>query len=207
MATRAFLARIRAGGTVARMRASSPLLACLTIFAFAASVAACGKPKQADDPTNESTHKAPSDDGTSVAKWEGATTPPPSSGGSETKPKGPAISSVHEGVRQRTDEYDKEATEVVIKRAARQVKENCGAAKDDNGKASGPWGKATLQIQLGHNGHSKGVTVPSPFQGKASGNCVEKAFTNLTFPPWAGSDTEVSWEVELLPAGGVPEKK
>ena len=35
------------------------------------------------------------------------------------------------------------------------------------GKASGPWGKATLQIQLGKNGHSKGVTVLA-----ASGDAV-----------------------------------
>ena len=185
------------------MRASFPLVAGLMISLFAASVGACGKPKQADDPTNESTHKP--DDGTGAAKWEGSSSTPSSSG--EAKPKGPALSSVNEGVTRRTDEYDKEATEVAVKRAARQVKDNCGAAKDENGKASGPWGKATLMIQLGHNGHSRGVSVPAPFQGKASGNCVEKAFTNLTFPPWAGADTEISWEVELVPVSGAAPKK
>src|SRR3954447_22640399 len=112
------------------MRASTPLLVGLTVFALVST--ACGKPKQADDPTNESTHKK-SDDGTESTKWEGATTPPPS----ETKPKVASTTSVNEGVTRRTDEYDKEATEIVVKRAARQVKENCGAAKDDNGKATG----------------------------------------------------------------------
>ena len=189
------------------MRASNPLLAGVTIFALGLSalpgLSACGKPKQADDPSNESTHKPPSDDGTGSTKWEGATTPPHPS---ENKPRGPGTSSVNEAATRRTDEYDKEATEIVVKRAARQVKENCGAAKDDNGKAVGPWGKATLQIQLGHNGHSKGLTVPAPFQGKPAGNCVEKAFTNLTFPPWGGSDTEISWEVELVQPGA-PDKK
>ena len=185
------------------MRARTPLLTGLTIFALVSS-AACGKPKQADDPTNESTHKPPSDDGTASTKWEGATTPPPSSTG-QTGSRGPGAH-VNEGATRRSDEYDKEATEIVMKRAARQVKENCGAAKDDTGKAIGPWGKATLQIQLGHNGHSKGLTVPAPFQGKPTGNCVEKAFANLTFPPWGGSDTEVSWEVELVPIGA-PDKK
>ena len=43
-----------------------------------------------------------------------------------------------EAPRQRTDQYDKDATEIVIKRAARQVKDNCGAAKGDDGKATGP---------------------------------------------------------------------
>ena len=178
------------------MRAT-PLLAGVTILALSVMSAACGKPKQADDPTNESTHKPTTDDGTASTKWEGASTPPPS----ETKPRGPGVSSVNEAATRRTDEYDKEATEIVVKRAARQVKENCGAAKDDTGKATGPWGKGTLQIQLGHNGHSKGLTLPAQFQGKPTGNCIEKAFTNLTFPPWAGGDTEISWEIELLPAG------
>jgi len=99
----------------------------------------------------------------------------------------------------RVDQYDKEHTEVVLKRAARQVKNNCGAAKDESGKAAGPWGKAVVQVDLGHNGHSKGVTVPAPYRGTSVGNCVEMAFTNLTFPPWSGSDTLVDWEVELIP--------
>jgi hypothetical protein len=42
------------------------------------------------------------------------------------------------------------------------------------------------------------VTVPAPYQGKPTGNCVEKAFSSLTFPPWGGADTEISWEVELV---------
>ena len=104
-----------------------------------------------------------------------------------------------EAATRRNNQYDKEATEVVIKRAARQVKENCGHAKDDTGKATGPWGKATLQIQLGAAGRWKGVTIPPPYQGKPVGNCVEKAFSNLTYPPWGGADTEVSWEVEMRP--------
>ena len=78
------------------------------------------------------------------------------------------------------------------------MKENCGQAKDEDGKAVGPWGKTTIQVQLGHNGRSKGTTVPSPFQGKPTGNCVEKAFANLTFPPWSGADAQVDWEVELV---------
>jgi hypothetical protein len=182
------------------MRAS--FLACSSFFVLAAAVAGCNvKPKQVGDPSSENTPKP--DDGTGTSKWEG-TTP------QEAKPKpaaGAAGGGVQEGVARNTDVYDKEATEVVIKRAARQVKENCGAAKGEDGKATGPWGKATLQIQLGRNGHSKGVTVPAPYQGKPTGNCVEKAFTNLTFPPWGGADTEVNWDVELInPAEPAPKK-
>ncbi|HSO32649.1 MAG TPA: hypothetical protein VLT33_09035, partial [Labilithrix sp.] len=65
------------------MRASTLVLAGVTVFALGSTFACGGKPKQADDPSNESTHKPPSDDGTGSTKWEGASTPPPPS---ETKP-------------------------------------------------------------------------------------------------------------------------
>jgi hypothetical protein len=97
-----------------------------------------------------------------------------------------------------SDTYDKEATEVSLKRAARQVKQNCGLAKDANGKAAGPWGTTKVSVVLGHNGHSKISTVPSPFEGTPTGRCTVQAFSNLTFPPWAGADITVEWDVELV---------
>ena len=178
------------------------LFACSSVLVLGlVGLVACGaKPKQVGDPSSENSSKSEES-----PKWEGAAPPEekakPSGGGG-----GGGVGAT-EAPTHRTDVYDKEATEVVLKRAARQVKENCGAAKDDTGKAVGPWGKATLQIQLGRNGHSKSVTVPAPYQGKPSGNCVEKAFTNLTFPPWGGSDTEITWDVELVNPAAPPEKK
>jgi hypothetical protein len=158
-------------------------------------VVACGAGKRetAKDPSEEkpSAEETPKWEGASVVKEE-PNAPQKAGGGG-----GGGGSRVNEAPKQRTDQYDKEATEVVLKRATRQVKDNCGAAKDDSGKATGPWGKATLQIILGHNGHSKNITVPPPYQGKPTGNCVEKAFTNLTFPPWAGADTQIDWEIEI----------
>lgn len=99
------------------------------------------------------------------------------------------------------DHYDKEGTEVVLKRAARQVKDNCGHAKDDTGKAAGPWGKTKVSVKLGHNGHSKGATVGAPFDGKPTGKCAVAAFANLTFPPWSGPDEMVDWDVEIPQPG------
>ena len=166
-------------------------LAIVVLGMCAASIVACGVKEKAKEPTDKPAYTD------ETPKWEGASAPDPnaptksSSGGA----------TVNEAPAKRTDQYDKEATEVVLKRAARQVRDNCGQAKDENGKAVGPWGKTTIQVQLGHNGHSKGITVPAPYQGKPTGNCVEKAFTNLTFPPWAGADTEVDWEVELIEPG------
>ena len=127
-------------------------------------------------------------------KWEGPST-------DEPRPKTAGGAKVNEGEARRTDQYDKEATDVVLKRAARQASENCGAAKDDDGKATGPWGKVTVEIQLGHNGHSRAVTVPPPHGEKPVGRCIEKAFTNLTFPPWQGYDTKVTWDVDLVEPG------
>ncbi|HVH44089.1 MAG TPA: hypothetical protein VM925_17180 [Labilithrix sp.] len=161
------------------------------MFATSGLLACGGGKEKAKEPTTDK--PAYTDE---TPKWEGATTPDPNA---PTKSSGG--STVHEAPKQRTDQYDKEGTEVALKRAARQVKDNCGQAKDENGKAVGPWGKATIQVQLGHNGHSKGTTVPPPFQGKPTGTCVEKAFTNLAFPPWAGADTQVDWEVELVEPG------
>jgi hypothetical protein len=160
---------------------------------IAGGLLACGGKEKAKEPTEKPAYTE------ETPKWEGATTPPPDQGPAKSSSGGGAT--VHEAPAKRTDQYDKEATEVVLKRAARQVKENCGQAKDENGKATGPWGKTTIQVQLGHNGHSKGTTVPAPFQGKPTGTCVEKAFTNLTFPPWAGADTQVDWEVEVVEPG------
>src|SRR5262249_57955604 len=101
----------------------------------------------------------------------------------------------------RHDTYDKEGTEVVLKRAARQVKANCGHAKDESGKASGPWGKTNISVQLGHNGRGKGASVPAPFEGKPTGRCAVRAFSNVTFPPWAGLDSPVDWEVAVVEPG------
>jgi hypothetical protein len=156
------------------------------LVVLAAFIAACGgqRATESKDPSNE-TSSTPKEE---TPKWESAEQP-------KTKPSN---ARVNEAPTRRTDQYDKEGTEVALKRSARQVKDNCGQAKDENGKATGPWGKVTIQVMLGSNGHSKGVTVPAPYQGKPVGNCIEKAFTNLSFPPWAGSDTQVDWEVELV---------
>lgn len=164
---------------------------------------ACGKKEEAKDPSAEDKPPAGNDD---TPKWEGASNDPPaksggSSGGGATSSGGGGGATVNEKAGRRHDQYDKEGTEVALKRAARQVKENCGQAKDDNGKAVGPWGKVTIQVALGANGHTKGTTVPAPYQGKPVGTCIERSFMNLSFPPWSGADTQVDWEVELVEPG------
>lgn len=176
----------RSGSSHAPPRRSGGALG-ITVMALSLAAAACGTSEPPKSPENE----APVDE---VPKWEGASAPEPP----KSKSTAPTV---NEAPTRRTDQYDKEATDVVLKRAGRVVKENCGAAKDESGKATGPWGKATLKVLLGANGHSKGVTVPEPYQGKPTGNCVEKAFTNLTFPPWAGTDTQIDWDVEIPQPG------
>jgi hypothetical protein len=99
--------------------------------------------------------------------------------------------------------YDKDNVEMVLRRAAVQVKANCGAATDENGKANGPFGQTKASITLGRNGHVHGVTVPDPYAGKPVGNCVVQAFQNLIFPPYAApADVVVDWDVEIVKFGG-----
>lgn len=131
---------------------------------------------------------------------ERATAPSPSSTGETLTPSAPQK-------QRRSDEYDKEGTEVVLKRAARQVKANCGAATDSNGKPSGPWGKGNMTLVLGHNGHMKEVSIGAPFEGQPTGRCAIQAFKLLTYPPWAGSDMTIDYAVEVVPPTAAPEKK
>src|SRR5580658_510764 len=77
--------------------------------------------------------------------------------------------------------YDKDAVEAELKRAARQVKSACGSATDDEGKATGPWGKITATVTLGRNGHIKQVALPPAYDGKPAGVCVVNAFQKIQF--------------------------
>ncbi len=95
--------------------------------------------------------------------------------------------------------YDKDSVEVELKRGSRQVKANCGAATDDDGHATGPWGKTKAIITLGRNGHVKQVTVPAPYDGKPVAFCIAHSFDKIQFPPYAAdSDAVVDWDVELV---------
>jgi hypothetical protein len=96
--------------------------------------------------------------------------------------------------------YDKELVEAELKRSGRQVKSSCGAATDDEGKATGPWGKVMATITLGRNGHVKDVKLPSSYDGKPAGTCIVHAFQKVQFPPYAApADATVDWEVEVMP--------
>jgi hypothetical protein len=95
--------------------------------------------------------------------------------------------------------YDKDSVEPELKRAARQVKANCGSATDDSGAAPGPWGKTSASVTLGRNGHVKEVTVPSPYDAQPEGVCAVNAFKKIQFPPYASSnDVVVEWDIEFV---------
>lgn len=98
--------------------------------------------------------------------------------------------------------YDKESVDLVLRKAAVQVKGNCGAATDENGKALGPWGKLNVSITLARNGRIKEVAVPPPYADKPVGKCISLAFRNLVYPPYAApTDVVLDWEVELVAPG------
>lgn len=156
---------------------------------------ACGGGKPAEDATSENGSGSGTGDGTGE-------TPTPTATTTATTPKPPPT------VEDNTPKvpYDKEAVEISLNRAARQVKDNCGAVKDDQGKVNGPWGKTTVTVQLGHNGHSKGTTLKAPFDGTGVGRCINNAFTNMIYPPFAGGDTTVDWDVEVSHPDNVAKK-
>ena len=128
-----------------------------------------------------------------------------SSGSASTSGSGSASGSGSGASGTPTEEktpYDKYEVNVVLTRASNQVKNNCGAATDDTGKATGPWGTAKVTITLGRNGRVHGVSVPDPYNGKPVGTCIEHAFQYVIFPPYAApADVTVDREVELHPPG------
>jgi len=95
--------------------------------------------------------------------------------------------------------YDKEAVEAQLKRAAKQVRANCGSASDEEGAKTGPWGNTSATIVLGRNGHVREVTLPAPYSGKPVGDCVVNSFRKIQYPPYnAASDASVNWDVQLV---------
>jgi hypothetical protein len=127
-------------------------------------------------------HKSSGDEDTPKGNTRGSA---PSSSGMDSDSSGPA--------------YDKDAVEAQLKRAAKQVQSNCGAASDDEGNKTGPWGATTATIVLGRNGHVQDVSVPAPYSGKPVGDCVVNSFKKIQFPPYAGSsDATVTWDVKIV---------
>jgi cytoskeletal protein RodZ len=163
---------------------------------WTASAPAATKPTPSDAPSASSDASPPPS--SSSAGSKGVSTSPSVQASPNPPPSHPADNGPHVPSSVGGPSYDRASLEVVLKRAARQVKANCGAATDDSGNASGPWGKTAVTVKLGHNGHSKGGTIPAPFDGKATGNCSVKAFGNLIYEPFAGSDADVDWPVEIL---------
>jgi hypothetical protein len=95
--------------------------------------------------------------------------------------------------------YDKDSVEIELKRAARQIKANCGSATDDSGASPGPWGKTSASLTLGRNGHVKDVSVPAPYDSAPDGVCAANAFKKIQFPPYSSSsDVVIEWDIELV---------
>jgi hypothetical protein len=85
-----------------------------------------------------------------------------------------------------------------LKRAAAQVKKNCGSATEEDGKEHGPWGSTKVSVVIDNNGHSRDATIPSPYDGTAVGRCATQAFQNFQFPPFKGADQHVDVDVEIV---------
>ena len=94
--------------------------------------------------------------------------------------------------------WDRDLTAKELARAARSVKANCGSATDDDGKANGPWGQTQVSVRLHHKGHTKDAAAQGEYANTPVGHCIERAFTNLEFPPWDGHDVTIQYDVEVV---------
>jgi hypothetical protein len=94
--------------------------------------------------------------------------------------------------------WDHDLTAAELARAARSVKANCGSATDTEGNAKGPWGKTQVSVRLHHKGHSKEAKAQGEYAGTPVGHCIERAFTDLQFPPWEGHDVEIQYDIEVV---------
>ncbi|HXN30256.1 MAG TPA: hypothetical protein VN894_00280, partial [Polyangiaceae bacterium] len=120
------------------------------------ALSACGGSKQAKSP--ETCPEGTVLSGEScIADSAGAAKPggEPKAGGDVDSPKasskGPGGSSAGAGGAIAESEvsagsYDKEAVDAQLKRAAKQVRANCGAASDEEGAKTGPWGSTAATI-------------------------------------------------------------
>jgi hypothetical protein len=84
--------------------------------------------------------------------------------------------------------YDKDEIDAKMKRSAKQIKANCGAATDEEGKATGPWGTVHVSVTLGRNGHVKDVAIPDPYKDKPVGTCISRQLMKIIFAPYVASD-------------------
>ena len=157
---------------------------CIAVLGIAA---ACGLAKPAESPSPSD--EKPSGDSTDAATSTGdsdASSPPPAVAKVEAPPApthtAPPPAATPPPAEEEKVPYDKEAVLIALRRAARGVKANCGAATDEDGKVTGPWGKATVTVKLGHNGHARGTVVPAPYDGKPVGKCIASAFAIVIFP-------------------------
>jgi hypothetical protein len=94
--------------------------------------------------------------------------------------------------------WDRDLTAQELARAARSVKANCGSATDDDGNAKGPWGKTQVSVRLHHKGHTKDAKAEGEYAGTPVGHCIERAFSDLHFPPWEGHDVTIEYDIEVV---------
>ncbi len=177
---------------------------CIAVLGIAA---ACGlaKPAESPSPSDEKPSGASTDASTSTEDSDVASPPAPAVTAEVHPAPTHTAAPPPEAPPPATEDkvpYDKEAVLIALRRAARGVKANCGAATDEDGKATGPWGKATVTVKLGHNGHSKGAVVPAPYDGKPVGKCIAQAFAIVIFPPFPGSDATIDIPVEVVQPPG-----
>lgn len=149
-------------------------------------------PVTASSPSHSSGTSTPGD---TASTGTGTLSPPSDTSATTPGTSAPGTTSALDGL---PSAADKEPILNALNRATRQVKAHCGSATDDEGKATGPFGKTTVSIRLSHDGNGRALSVPPDFDGKPTGKCVIQAFRHLQYPPWEGSSVTIPWDVEVV---------
>ncbi len=98
---------------------------------------------------------------------------------------------------EKKDAFDEGLAKIVLNRAANSAR-SCVNVVNQNQ----PRGDVTVTVTFSGVGKSTKATIGPPFEGKPFGNCVIRAFVNVSIKPFEGPDVEMKQKVTLRAAGG-----
>ncbi|HEX4335078.1 MAG TPA: hypothetical protein VH062_04140 [Polyangiaceae bacterium] len=93
-------------------------------------------------------------------------------------------------------EFDRKQVDLELKRATRSA-ESCPGVVAEQETKDHPRGDTRVSITFQEDGTVRQVSIPSPFDGTAIGDCVVRAYKAVIVPPYNGGDQIIDWDVSL----------
>jgi hypothetical protein len=97
---------------------------------------------------------------------------------------------------EKTGKWDKEGTELELKRATLSA-ETCPETLPDEQKKDSPKGTAQVTLTFSNDGHVKQSSISEPFADTPVGKCVLRAMGAIIVEVYEGPEETVTWEVDL----------